>query len=101
MPRRSTSAEIYTGRNCKDRVLLCCIQGILRRVSDPDLYSEAVEALEHGYGAEATTLLIRALRRPGLSRDEQVQIRCALAEAWLLQDDVRQAAEALGAAPQG
>ncbi len=70
-------------------------------MNDPDLYTEAVEALERGYGTEATTLLIRALRRPGLSRDQQVQIRCALAEAWLLQDDVRQAAEALGPAPQG
>ena len=70
-------------------------------MSDPDLYAEAVEALERGFGAEATTLLIRALRRPGLSRDEQVQIRCALAEAWLLQDDVRQATDALGPAPQG
>ena len=40
-------------------------------------------------GAEAASLLVRALRQPGLPRDEQVQIRCALAEAWLLQDDVR------------
>jgi DNA-binding NtrC family response regulator/tetratricopeptide (TPR) repeat protein len=44
--------------------------------------------------------LIRALRQPGLRRDEQMQIRCALAEAWLLQDDVRQATEALGRPPE-
>ena len=66
-----------------------------------DLYGQAVQALERGIGADATSLLVRALRQPGLSRDEQVQIRCALAEAWLLQDDVRQATEALGTPPEG
>jgi hydrogenase-4 transcriptional activator len=70
-------------------------------VRDPDLYTQAVDALGRGCGAEAATLLIRALRHPGLLRDQQIQIRCALAEAWLLQDDVRQAADALGPAPAG
>ena len=40
-------------------------------------------------------------KRPGLDRDEQTQVRCALAEAWLLQDDIRQATEALGATARG
>jgi DNA-binding NtrC family response regulator/tetratricopeptide (TPR) repeat protein len=66
-----------------------------------ELYGQAVQALERGIGADATSLLMRALRQPGLPRDEQVQIRCALAEAWLLQDDVRQATEALGGPPEG
>jgi tetratricopeptide (TPR) repeat protein len=70
-------------------------------MADPDLYTQAIQSLERGYGAEAATLLVRALRQPGLTRDQQVQIRCALAEAWLLQDDVRQATDALGAPPQG
>jgi DNA-binding NtrC family response regulator/tetratricopeptide (TPR) repeat protein len=70
-------------------------------VADPDLYGQAIQALERGHGAGAATLLVRALRQPGLTRDQQVQIRCALAEAWLLQDDVRQATDALGAPPQG
>jgi DNA-binding NtrC family response regulator/tetratricopeptide (TPR) repeat protein len=35
-----------------------------------------------------------------LSREEQTQIRCALADAWLLQDDLRQATEALGRPPE-
>ena len=68
-------------------------------MATPDPYAQAVEALGQGRGAEASTLLLRALKRPGLARDEQVQIRCALAEAWLLQDDVRQATEALGRPP--
>jgi hydrogenase-4 transcriptional activator len=80
---------------------LACIQGILRAVAISDPFSEAIQALERGHGAEAATLLLRALRQPGLSRDQQVPIRCALAEAWLLQDDVRQATDALGAPPQG
>jgi DNA-binding NtrC family response regulator/tetratricopeptide (TPR) repeat protein len=65
-----------------------------------ELYQRAVEALELGHGAEASTLLVRALRQPGLRRDDQIQIRCALAEAWLLQDDIRRAAEALGGPPE-
>jgi hydrogenase-4 transcriptional activator len=64
-----------------------------------DLYERAVEALEQGHGAEASALLVRALRQQGLGRDDQIQIRCALAEAWLLQDDIRRAAEALGRPP--
>ena len=66
-----------------------------------DLYEQAVQTLEHGFGADAASLLVRALKQPGLPRDEQVQIRCALAEAWLLQDDVRQATDALGKPPEG
>ena len=65
-----------------------------------DLLGQAVKALEQGRGADATTLLVRALKRPGLARDEQIQMRCALADAWLLQDDIRQATEALGRAPE-
>ena len=64
------------------------------------LYTEALQALEQGRGLEATPLLIRALKDPTLRRDDQIQIRCALAEAWLLQDDLRQAAEALGRPPE-
>ena len=65
-----------------------------------DLYAQAVRALEQGHGADAVDLLTRALKQPDLSRDDRAQIRCALAEAWLLQDDVERAAEALGPEPQ-
>ena len=65
-----------------------------------DLYERAVEALEQGHGSEASSLLVRALKQPGLSRDDQIQLRCALAEAWLLQDDLRQATDALGRPPE-
>src|SRR5688500_10580080 len=64
-----------------------------------DPYAEAVRALEQGRGTEAADLLAAALRRTDISRDDRAQIRCALAEAWLLQDDVKQAAEALGKEP--
>ena len=69
-------------------------------MATPDLYGQAVQALAQGRGADASPLLVRALKRPGLPRDEQIQIRCALAEAWLLQDDLRQATEALGRPPE-
>ena len=69
-------------------------------MANPDLYGQAMRALAQGRGADASSLLVRALKRPGLPRDEQVQIRCALAEAWLLQDDLRQATDALGRPPE-
>src|SRR3954462_4460773 len=78
-----------------------CIPAILRAVSAADLYGQSVKVLERGMGADAASLLVRALRQPGLHRDDQVQVRCALAEAWLLQDEVRRAAEALGPPPAG
>ena len=64
------------------------------------LFGDAQQALEQGRGPEAVSLLNRALKEPALRRDDQLQIRCALAEAWLLQDDVRQASEALGRPPE-
>jgi len=66
-----------------------------------DLYATALQALEHGHGAEAVDFLARALKQPDLDRDEKAKIRCALAEAWLLQDDIPQAAAALGPEPVG
>jgi DNA-binding NtrC family response regulator/tetratricopeptide (TPR) repeat protein len=66
-----------------------------------DLHATAVRALEQGHGADAVDLLTRALKQPDLSRDDRAQLRCALSEAWLLQDDVDRAAEALGPEPQG
>jgi hydrogenase-4 transcriptional activator len=65
-----------------------------------DLYGQALQALEQGRGADAASLLVRAMKRPGLGREEQIQTRCALSEAWLLQDDIRQATEALGRPPE-
>jgi DNA-binding NtrC family response regulator/tetratricopeptide (TPR) repeat protein len=64
------------------------------------LYGEALQALERGRGPEAASLLTRALKEPALRRDDHTQIRCALVEAWLLQDDLRQATEALGRPPE-
>jgi hydrogenase-4 transcriptional activator len=64
-----------------------------------DALAQATDALRQGRGADAATLLVRARKQPGLTRDEVAQIRCALAEAWFQQDDVRQAGEALGEPP--
>jgi hydrogenase-4 transcriptional activator len=61
--------------------------------------ARALTALERGRGAEAAQLLNQALRSPSLRRDEELAIRCALAEAWLLQDDIDQASAALGRPP--
>jgi len=66
----------------------------------PETFAKAVEALQQGHGPEAAALLVRTLRSPGLSREELLQIRIALAESWFLQDDLRQAADALGQPPE-
>ena len=56
-------------------------------------------ALERGRGAEAAQLLAPLLRAGTLNREDEMTVRTALAEAWLLQDDLAQAASALGRPP--
>src|SRR3954469_21987598 len=59
-------------------------------------------ALERGDGTEAAQMLTPAARTSALSaltRDEELAVRSMLAEAWLLQDDLDQAAAALGRPP--
>jgi DNA-binding NtrC family response regulator/tetratricopeptide (TPR) repeat protein len=56
-------------------------------------------ALERGRGAEAAHILAPLLRSGSLAREDELVIRAALAEAWLLQDDLGQAATALGRPP--
>ena len=61
--------------------------------------SRASAALERGRGADAAQLLAPLLRSASLNRDHEVAVRTALAEAWLLQDDLAQATSALGRPP--
>ena len=63
------------------------------------LLARASTALERGRGPEAVQVLSPLLRSAVLSRDEELAVRAALAEAWLLQDDVDQAATVLGRTP--
>jgi DNA-binding NtrC family response regulator/tetratricopeptide (TPR) repeat protein len=63
------------------------------------LLLQAFAALERGQGAEAAALLAKAARDPRLPRAEAIPVRCALAEAWLQQDDLQRAADALGKQP--
>src|SRR5512133_3387954 len=61
--------------------------------------ARAATALQHGRGAEALDALAQALATPGLRREDELAARCAMAEAWLLRDDVNQAAAVLGRPP--
>ena len=65
----------------------------------PDFLADGIRLLEQGNGPEAARHLTEAHRRRDLSGDDLAQLRCALAEAWLLQDDLKRAAAALGAEP--
>jgi DNA-binding NtrC family response regulator/tetratricopeptide (TPR) repeat protein len=65
------------------------LQGILTR---------AALALERGRGVEAAEMLTPFLRGT-LPRDEELALRAALAQAWLLQDHLDRAASALGRPP--
>ena len=62
--------------------------------------SRAVSALDHGRGGEAANILSQILRSSSLTREDELAIRCTLAEAWLLQDDISQASAALGRPPE-
>ena len=55
------------------------------------LLTRAGTALEQGRGPEAVQILSPMLRAP-LPREDDLAVRSALTEAWLLQDDVDQAA---------
>ena len=63
------------------------------------LIARANAALERGRGAEAAQLLVPIVRSGSLRRDDELVVRAALTEAWLLQDDLAQAAAALGRPP--
>src|SRR3989441_4913600 len=73
-----------------------------RAVPSPSLQAlltRAAAALERGDGPEAAQMLAPAVRSSALTRDEELPLRSMLAEAWLLQDDLDQAASALGRPP--
>ena len=62
------------------------------------LLARAGAALERGRGTEAMQLLAPSLRA-SLTREDELAVRSMLAEAALLQDDLDQAASALGRPP--
>src|SRR5438477_3535656 len=71
-------------------------------MSSPSLHAlltRAGAALQRGHGAEAAQILAPALRSATLTRDDELAVRSALAQAWLLQDDLDEAAAALGRTP--
>ena len=63
------------------------------------LLTRAGASVERGRGADAVQMLASALRSSTLTRDEELAVRSMLAEAALLQDDLDQAASALGRPP--
>jgi DNA-binding NtrC family response regulator/tetratricopeptide (TPR) repeat protein len=71
----------------------------VRATSAQALAARASAALDRGRGPEAAQLLAPVLRSSTLIREEELAVRSGLAEAWLLQDDLEQAAAALGRTP--
>ena len=61
--------------------------------------ARATAALERGRGVDAAQILAPLLRSGSLARDDEFTVRSALAEAWLLQDDLTQASAAIGRSP--
>ncbi len=61
--------------------------------------ARARAALERGRHADAIAVLNQALKSSGLKHEDQVGLRCSLAEAWLMGDDVAQASSTLGRPP--
>jgi DNA-binding NtrC family response regulator/tetratricopeptide (TPR) repeat protein len=60
--------------------------------------ARAYGALERGHGAEAGHLM-QPLLRGSLPRADELAVRAALTEAWLMQDDLVQASNVLGRPP--
>ncbi len=63
------------------------------------LLARAGASIERGRGPEAAQLLVPLLGSSTLTREDELAVRSGLAEAWLLQDDLDQAATALGRPP--
>jgi DNA-binding NtrC family response regulator/tetratricopeptide (TPR) repeat protein len=61
--------------------------------------ARAASALERGRGAEAVQILLPHHRSGALPREDELSVRARIAEAYLLQDDLTQAAAALGRPP--
>ena len=76
----------------------CYTLGVPAQPFQPSM-AAAAAALQRGRGAEAIDALSQALNASGLSREDELAIRCAMAEAWLLRDDVSRAAAVLGRTP--
>jgi hydrogenase-4 transcriptional activator len=64
-----------------------------------ELLAAGIRFLEQGNGSDAVDRLVQAHKSRELTGDDLAQLRCALAEAWLLQDDLKKAADALGTEP--
>ncbi len=61
--------------------------------------ARARAALERGRHAEAIGILTQALKSSGVKNEDEIGLRSALAEAWLMADDVAQAVAVLGRPP--
>ena len=61
--------------------------------------ARARAALERGRHADAIGILTQALKSSGVKHEDEIGLRCALAEAWLMGDDVTQAVAILGRPP--
>jgi len=63
------------------------------------LLARAQALLEGGRGVDAVSILAPALRSSVLTRDDELALCALLAEAWLQQDDLDEAGQALGRTP--
>ena len=61
--------------------------------------ARARAALERGRHADAISILTQALKSSGVKNEDELGLRCALAEAWLMGDDITQAVAILGRPP--
>ena len=61
--------------------------------------ARARAALERGRHADAIGILTQALKSSGFKQEDELGLRFTLAEAWLMADDIAQAAAILGRPP--
>jgi DNA-binding NtrC family response regulator/tetratricopeptide (TPR) repeat protein len=68
-------------------------------VAQQSALARARAALDRGDGVEAAAIIERVLTSSSLTRDDELTLRAALAEAWLLRDDFAKASSVLGRPP--
>ena len=97
---KSPQASAEKGERDSIPLYYCRILPSVVTIAFQPALARARVALERGQHADAIGVLTQALKSSGLKREDEVGLRCTLAEAWLLADDVTQAVATLGRPPE-
>ncbi len=87
------------GKASQSPYFTCRILASVVTIAFQPALARAKAAMERGRHADAIAVLTQALKSSGLKHEDVLALKCTLAEAWLIGDDVAQAAGVLGRPP--